>query len=50
MKVKINVKSLDLQENEEWRTYICKGWIEGAHQTYIPKESPLTENSHIFWA
>ena len=41
-KVKSDIKSLDLQENEEG-IYICKGRIEGAHPIYIPKESPLVE-------
>lgn len=37
-KVKIYVKSLNLQENENG-IYISKGIIEGAHPTYLPKES-----------
>ena len=41
-KVKIDVKSLDLQENSEG-ILVCRGRIEGAHPIYIPKESPLAE-------
>ena len=37
-KVKIYVKSLNLQENEN-EIYISKGIIEGAHPIYLPKES-----------
>ena len=43
MEVKIDVKSLNLQENEEGIN-ICKGRIKGFHPTYIPKESSLAEN------
>ena len=44
--VKIDVKSLDLQENEEG-IYICKGRIEGAHPTNIYSRRTLHEEATI---
>ena len=47
-KIKIDLKSLDLQGNEEG-IYICKGSIEGARPRYIPKESSIAEKNHVHW-
>ena len=47
-KIKIDLKSLDLQGDEEG-IYICKGSIEGAHPRYIPKESSIAEKNHVHW-
>ena len=45
-KIKIDLKSLDLQGNKEG-IYICKGSIEGDHPRFIPKESSIAEKNHV---